>query len=248
MSDKISVIYVEDDEIEVVRFEKLVREFPDIRFLGTFKNAREALDFCAVENPDVAIVDIVLKGNTGIWLAKELNRLSVAFAFLSGYEEYAVQAFDANALHYIVKPVSAIKIRELLARYAKSRNLLRDEKETPGTLFKSKDIPNRIFVNTKKEILILQLHEVVYIEANGAYSIFHLDDNKQLVSAKNLKSFAEQILNNPDFVKIHRSYIINQSHLLSINKKRLAVTFNFKNGMTIKVATFRRDEWMEKFL
>ncbi|MCX6319455.1 MAG: LytTR family DNA-binding domain-containing protein [Bacteroidetes bacterium] len=103
-------------------------------------------------------------------------------------------------------------------------------------------------MNTQKQILILQLDEVLYLEADGSYTNFHMMDGKVIVSSKNLKKYSEQVELNPDFVKIHHSYVINQSHLLAITKRKMEMTFQFRNNIEIKVATFRRAEWMNKFL
>ncbi|MBL7732354.1 MAG: response regulator transcription factor [Chitinophagaceae bacterium] len=251
MKKVITMIYVDDSEIETVKFEKIIKDFKEIKLEKVFSDAESALDFCSINKPDFALVDIVLPGNSGIWLAEKLRDIDVPFAFISSHANYAFDAFKISAIHYIPRPVTALAIRELIERYKKAA-AADAEKETGAEDNTGENLPGsyprRIYVNTQKQILILQLDDVVYIEAEGSYTNFHLLDGRVIVSGKNLKKYSDQVELNPDFIKIHRSYIINQSHLLSINKKKLEMTFLFKNKKEIKMATFRRGEWMNKFV
>ncbi|MCX6319083.1 MAG: LytTR family DNA-binding domain-containing protein [Bacteroidetes bacterium] len=250
MSKAISLIYVDDSEIDTIKFETVISNFKEVEVLGTFINADEAFEFCCINKPDLALIDIVIPGgNNGIWLAQKLKEINVPFGFISSYDNYAYEAFKINALHYLPRPVTALAIRELLDRY----NAYMDDNDTdtsplsPDTLGPG-GYPKRIYVNTQKQILIIQLDDVTYVEAEGSYTNFHMADGKVIVSGKNLKKYSDQIEMNPDFIRIHRSYIINQSHLESINKRKMEMTFMFKNKIEIRLATFRRGEWMNKFI
>lgn len=253
MSKAISLIYVDDSEIDTIKFETVISNFKEVEVLSTFNNADEAFEFCVINKPDLALIDIVMPGgNNGIWLAQKLKEISVPFGFISSFDNYAYEAFKINALHYVPRPVTALSIRELLDRYLAYIDEHDDEDGVPATL--SPDMlaaggyPKRIYVNTQKQILIIQLDDVIYIEAEGSYTNFHMTDGKVIVSGKNLKKYSDQIEMNPDFIRIHRSYIINQSQLEAINKRKLEMTFIFKNKKEIKLATFRRGEWMNKFI
>jgi len=247
MDKYIKMVYVDDADIETIKFEKAVKEFKEIKLLACFTDAESAIEFCSINKPDLALVDIVLPGNSGIWLAEKLKEIDIPFALISSHPNYAFDAFKIAALHYIPRPITSLAIRELIERFKKAKNQKGTTIEPAGDQLAGL-YPKRIYVNTQKQILILQLEHVVYIEAEGSYTNFHLIDGKVIVSGKNLKKYSDQIELNPDFVKIHRSYIINQSHLQSINKKKLEMTFLFKNKKEIKLATFRRSEWMDKFL
>jgi len=240
--NKLSIIYVDDMEIGILKFEKVVQEFESIELKGTFRDAKQALDYCIVNPPDLVVADIVMPGYGGLWLAEELRNRDIPFAFLSSHNNNAAQSYQLQALHYLSKPVTKNHIAELLLRYNKQFGTEeRKSKAQPAAT----SVPQRIFVNTQKQILIIQLADIVYINAEGSYTYFHLANGNVIVSGKTMKTYSDTLLNNPDFVKIHRTYIINQSYLDSINKKKLEMTFRFKNGMQIMVATFRKGEWLE---
>ena len=242
MKEQVSVIYVDDNAIELARFEKICGEVPEIKLERTYSDAAKALEYCKKARPDLALVDIRMQQRDGFWMGAELTRLDIPYAFLSGDEGFALKAFQHSALHYLVKPVSGAKIRDLLSRYRQLQHSF--SSPAPGEERETK----RIYINTQKQILIIQLNEVVYLQANGAYTIFHMLVGQTLMSGKNLGKYAEQVLRNSDFAKIHRSYIINQAYLVSISKRKMELTFEFKNGMQIRVATFRREEWMNSLL
>lgn len=252
MSIMISMIYVDDSYTDAARFEKMVREFKEIKLIGMFSDAESALEFCSADRPDLALVDIVLPGNNGLWLASKLKEMDVVVAFTSAYDNYAYDAFKVEALHYIPRPVTAHGVRELVERM-KRAGFVRDFThdligETTNLDLPPGMFPKRIYVNTQKQILILQLEEIVYIEAEGSYTNFHLSDGRVIISGKNLKNYSDTVERHPDFVKIHRSYIINQEYLEFINKRKFEMTFLFKNKKEIKVATFRKGEWMNRFM
>ncbi|MBS1511183.1 MAG: response regulator transcription factor [Bacteroidetes bacterium] len=252
MKDKISVIYVDDTEINIVKFEALAESFEELEVAGTFSDAETALEFCAAKKPDLALLDIEMPGKNGLWLGEKLKEMDIPFAYLTMHKEYAVDAFNTAALHYIVKPVSALSLRELINRYDK---FYRDKQETIDQTNSlnpnSKPIcaaPTRIYVNTLKKVLVLQLDEINYLEADSSYTNFYMTDGTHIVSGKSMKYYTDTVLANPAFTKIHRSYIINQSQLESINKKKTEMIFTFRNKAQISVASFRINDWMDKFM
>lgn len=241
----INLVHVDDMEIERVRFEKELAGFSNVQLLAAFSNAKEALDFCSANMPNLVVVDVEMPGEDGVWLAARLKELQIPFAFLTCHESHAIEAFKLNALHYIPKPVAKMELAELFRRY-RTMPGINDAASAGNETSDMEPIPQRIFVNTQKQVIVVQLSEVVYISADGSYSHFHLANGTRIVSGKTMKNYAGSMLKNPDFIQIHRSYIINLAFLTAIVKKKLAITFKFHNDMKIQVATFRKGEWLSK--
>jgi two-component system LytT family response regulator len=244
---QIEVIHVDHMQTELIHFQKKIAAFETVCLKASFSSCQQALDYCIVTPPDLAIMDIEMPEKDGIWLALQLKEIGIRFAFLTSNKNYGPDAFKLKAIHYLLKPVSNIDLAELFNRFRllKTDTVKNDEQMVANN---SKEVPKRIFVNTQKQILILQLENIVYISAEGSYTKFHLADDKEVLSGKNMKTYQSIVEKNPDFIKIHRSYIINQSHLQSIDKKKMEMKFIFKNGAVLTMATFRREEWLEKFL
>jgi two-component system LytT family response regulator len=247
------VIYVDDELVSRVHFEKLIENQDMVELMGCFDDAEKALDFCISNPPDLAILDIEMDGKNGLWLAKELKDIGIPFAFCTSYTDYALPAFELDALHFIKKPMTADSLKSVIKRHFTTFILTSKQYQAAGAsaskeLSDNADYPRRLFVNTQKQILVLQLSEVIYISANGSYTNFHMEDESVVVSGKTMKFYTTLLLKNPDFIKIHRSYIINQSHLEAINKRKQEIAFIFKNKSTIKVANFKKEKWMDSFL
>jgi two-component system, LytTR family, response regulator len=241
---KIEVICVDDLQIELARFEMAMQGFEDAFLKACFSSVDEAIEYCTQTPPDLAVIDIEMPGRGGIWLASKLNDLGIPFAFLSSHTAYGIEAYELQAIHYLQKPVTKNGLAELFRRY---RELVPVLSASPDMAVEdSKEIPRRIYINTQKQMLVVQLSDIVFISADGSYTHFHLLNGTSIVSGKTMKTYAGTVLRNPDFAQIHRTYIINQAHLVMINKKKLEMSFKFSNNQEIKVATFRKGDWFNK--
>ena len=246
MSETIKMIYVDDSATETVKFEKVMEAFPEVIITGCFSEAEAAYKFCSKNKPDLVLLDIIMPEKNGLWLADQLNEIDIPFGFISSSDSFGYDAFKLSALHYLPRPISMTSVKELLERYkiysAKNKIEKNDEKIATQRV----DLPKRIYINTQKQILVFNLTDILYLKAEGSYTNIHLLNGKVIVSGKNLKSYSQQVLLNPDFIKIHRSYIINQSHLTSINKTKDGMIFLFNNNDKISVASFNRTDWLDK--
>jgi two-component system, LytTR family, response regulator len=241
---KIAVIAVDDLAIELTRFEMAMEGFEDAFLKASFSSVDEAIDYCAQTPPDLAVIDIEMPDKGGFWLGAKLKELGIPFALLSSHTEYGIEAYKLQAIHYLQKPVKRNELAELFKRFRELAPVLSSSAEI--AVDDSKEIPRRIYVNTQKQLLVVQLSDIVFISAEGSYTHFHLLNGTSIVSGKTMKTYADTVLRNPDFVQIHRTYIINQAHLTMINKKKLEMSFKFSNNQEIKVATFRKGDWFNK--
>lgn len=238
---KITVVSVDDLEVELARFEMAIAGFEDVLLKASFSSVVAAIDYCAQTPPDLAVIDIQMPEKGGFWLAARLKELGIPFAFLSSHTEYGIEAYQLQAIHYLQKPITQSGLAELFKRFREFSSVL--SASTSITLDDNKETPRRIYVNTQKQLLVVQLSDIVFISAEGSYTHFHLLNGTSIVSGKTMKTYADTVLRNPDFAQIHRTYIINQAHLVVINKKKLEMSFKFSNNQEIKVATFRKGDW-----
>lgn len=238
LSSKIlDIIYVDDSSINHAKLSIIAEEFSTVNLVAAFSEAEKALDFCAVNAPDLAIIDIEMPGHNGIWLAEKLKNLEIEFVLLTSHNNYAAEAYKLGALHYLLKPLTKPGFAEVLQRY--ELKVAENNKTANHPI-----AANRLFVNTQKQIVVLQFSDIVYARAEGSYTYFQLANGQVIVSGKTLKTYINTLLQSPSFVKIHRAYIINQDHLEAINKKKQEMVFHFKTGHEIQVASFKKDGWI----
>ncbi|WP_221414175.1 response regulator [Paenibacillus sp. 598K] len=125
------VILVDDEELPLKRLKRMLSVYADIQICGVFHNPAEALDYTAVHPVDAAFLDITMPGLSGLQLANRLRELRPALAcvIVTGYDEYAVQAYDTDILDYVVKPVTEERLARTLQRLR--RQLLADDQAHP---------------------------------------------------------------------------------------------------------------------
>ena len=247
---KTSVIYIDDNETDIIRFQESIENLSDVIYLGNCSSASEAYNICIEKQPDIVSVGLSIKTSEGLWLINKLEEQNFDIVIVHDELESEFMEIELQTTAFINKPIENTKLEKVI-------NDIKDKKYNDMQLIELKEHPKeigtnesqkRIFINTQKQIIILQLSEIVFVEAKGSYSHFHMLNGKIIVSGKNLKSYEPILLKNIDFKRIHRTYIINEIHLISIDKKKLHFSFQFSNEMQIAVATYRKDSGFNNML
>ncbi|HNR08520.1 MAG TPA: LytTR family DNA-binding domain-containing protein [Saprospiraceae bacterium] len=253
MKKNLCIYHIDDEYVYLDQVRQIVEQTPGLIYLGGENNAEKGLK--AVQNlrPDILLLDIEMPGKNGLYVADQLKGSNTFIVFLTNYTDYSIAAFNAFALHYLLKPLSQMALLEVIERYkyitktqAPSFAQKEQLQELKGYFQKQLKYPTRIFINTQKEIIVLPLNEIVFLSAEGSYTSFSLKDGRALISGKNLKTYASVVEQHPDFVRVHRSYIINQAYLDKIEKKKPGLIFHFTSGTILSMNSFRKEEWFDK--
>ena len=222
-------LIVEDEPLAVDNLRFYLKEYP-IEIVGAAYKIREAVKLIKKEKPDVVFLDINLSGENGFEL---LERVEVNFKiiFVTAYDEYAVRAFEVNALDYILKPLKKERIEKAIERLLKGeRKELHRQQYT---------IEDTIFLSTGLKACFLKLRDIRYIEADSCYSRIIVSENIAKCSAQTLKKW-DAILPVHEFVRIHRSYIVNIGHIVKIEKKPNGTYSVFLNHIDTPIGISRR--------
>jgi two-component system, LytTR family, response regulator len=243
----IRVLYITNSIDKSEKLQLLIESLPPFTYEGHALTAQEGIKMAQRLSPNLIFIDLELPDKDGFSVAKALSKQHLFIVFVSTDISLAMKAFEYAALDYLHKPISKRDLTRILERIEKLRHsLLPQPKNSLQDIITivSKKIafPQRILVNTTNQILNLHLANVVYINSNGSYTKFHKLNGELITSGKNMKAYAELIKDNPHFVRIHRSYIINMSHLLHIEKKKQQATFCFTNNIKIVVANYSKEK------
>lgn len=244
----ITIIHT-DDEMEFIHhFKKLVTAIPDIEYKGGFTNAQEAYNFLANNLIDVLFLDVDMPGKNGLWLAEELKEQKIDIIFVTAHAGFAVQAFEACAIDFIIKPVTKKNIENAIARYKlkkeKNQRILMEQMNEFYNNYIPKDsAPKRIFINDLSGIHIIDLSEVMYFTANKNYTEIFLKDGSKKTSSKNLKIYSDALANNQEFSRIHKSYIINKNFAKTIlkNSKKHQVHVVMSDGKMLEMSYLKSE-------
>lgn len=201
-------LIVEDEALAVENLICYLKDFP-LEIIGSADNISDALTFIEKNKPEVVFLDINLSGENGFDLLERTNTFFETI-FVTAYDEYAVRAFEINALDYILKPLKKDRIEKAINR------LLKNTHDVPAR--QRYNMNDSIFLSNGCQASFIKLRDICYIEADSCYTKIILNDNNKKVLPKTLKKW-EELLPPEEFVRVHRSYIINITQIKNINKK-----------------------------
>mgnify|MGYP005857821633 CR=1 FL=1 len=211
---KITAIIVDDEKLSRERIKAMLALDKDIVVLDECTNGLEAIDKVDQLQPDILFLDIQMPDLNGFGVVEHLARTYLPFiVFITAYDEYAVKAFEVNAIDYLLKPFDKARFVAALHRVKNAVMQQRREKlslqitDLLQTLQKEKKYLQRVVIKTLGRIYFIKTETIDWIEAAGNYAVLYCKKEKYLYR-ETLKSLEEQ-LDPAQFVRIHRSKIVN---------------------------------------
>ena len=217
--NKIQVIVIDDERSSREELKRALKNYPDFEITGEAKNADEAKEQIETKHPDLIFLDIQMPERSGFDLLESLDEVP-AVIFTTAFNQYAVQAFEINALDYLMKP-----IRE--ERFAKAIEKIRTSIHQKHALNKSMTADRQIFIKDGERYHFIQLNKIYLIESVDNYSRLYFENKKALLK-RSLRQW-EEILDPTLFFRISRTQIINTHYIReihSMSKGRLKVSLN----------------------
>lgn len=250
MKNQLRLVHVDDDAITLKVLRGLLSNEPGVQYQGGFTTPESALEFINNNETDLIVLDVEMPGNDGLWLANQLKGRNIPIFFLTSHTGHALTAFELEALDYLVKPLSKELVANLLERYRQKTEMrlfkLNDSADSGAAAPAAKnEIVKRIFINTAGETLVVNLNELMYIKASSSYSHFVMHNNVQHVSSRNLKVYADTLEPHPDFLRIHRSFIVNKNFVNSISKKGRTSWLVMKDNEKLEISERLKEEITE---
>ena len=202
MSDRLRVLLVDDEAPAVRRLIRLLDEQPLAECVGSAANAEAALESCIRLHPDVVLLDVEMPGMDGVSAARRMQRLErpPQVIFVTAFERYAVDAFDLQALDYLVKPVRAERLGQALQRAAGLR--VRPQSRRPS-----------LSARLGERLLAIPLDDIRVLLAEDKYTCVHHLGGQSLIE-DSLLSLEERY--SERFVRVHRSALVSLRHLRAL--------------------------------
>lgn len=198
------ILIVDDEPPARDRLRQLLGDSAEHEIVGEAGNGNEALSIAARTSPDVVLLDIRMPGMDGIETAHQLNSAEnpPAVIFTTAYDEYAIDAFDANAIGYVLKPVRRQRLAQALKQAARlTSQALRDAGDKAGYAAERIHVCSRIH----DELKLIPVRDVFYFVADQKYVTVVHTDGRDLID-DSLKSLEEEFAST--FVRIHRSAVV----------------------------------------
>ncbi len=198
-------IIIDDERLARNELKKLLVDFSEIEIIGEAANADEGIEKIELMKPDLIFLDIQMPGKTGFAMLEELDR-SPHVIFTTAYDEYALKAFDVNALDYLMKPVEPKRLKDAIQKLQQA-----EEKEAAAALasgYRNLLSENdQVFVKDGERCWFVKLGEVRLFESVGNYAKVFFGTNKPLI-LKSLNALEER-LDEKVFFRANRKHIIN---------------------------------------
>jgi two-component system, LytTR family, response regulator len=199
-------VIIDDERLARNELKKLLQDFPEIEVIGEASNAVEGIERIESLGPDLIFLDIQMPGKTGFDMLADLDKAPHVI-FTTAYDEYALKAFEVNALDYLMKPVEPKRLADALQKLQQA-----EEKEmasTQGTAFNRGMLGenDQVFVKDGERCWFVKLSEVRLFESVGNYAKVFFGINKPLI-LKSLNALEER-LDERVFFRANRKHIVN---------------------------------------
>ena len=236
-----------DDELNARLALKGILEenFPDIEIVAESKDVPNAVKIIHQYKPELVFLDITMPGYSGLELLKFFDEKQINFKiiFVTAFSEYAINAFELSAVGYILKPVRIDALQKALNKIAHNNNDLEKLKALQTNL----ESPNnkKVALNTGDGITFLALQNILYLKADGSYTHFCTTDKHRITVAKKISDF-ERLEAMGNFMRIHRSHIVNLSRIQKILKQD-GGTVIMENGDQLSISSDKKSALLNKF-
>lgn len=218
---KISCIAVDDEPLALGLMESHIKKTTFLELKKTFDNPIDAIEYLD-ENPvDLLFLDIQMPDLTGLELAR-IIKSKCRVIFTTAYNQYALEGFEVEALDYLLKPISYSKFvtsAQRAHRYFESLQSDTDTKTTSAPIPNDKD--NFLFIKAESQIKRINYDNIIYIESAGDYLKLFLKNKSTPLMCHSTMTTMEDELPHQQFMRIHRSFIVNLNTVETIENNRI---------------------------
>lgn len=208
----IRVIAIDDEPLALLKLVSFIEKIPFFQLIGQFKSAYEAKQFLNDEETDAVFCDINMPDLNGMDFVKSLAAPPIV-VFTTAYAEYAVEGFKVDAVDYLLKPFGLDEFKRAAQKVKTAYDYRNAAPAQPAASFYA---DQNIFFKTDSRIVKINAADILYIEGMSEYVRIHLTEQKPITVLMSLKKIIDFIPSS--FMRIHRSYIINLTHIREVNK------------------------------
>ncbi len=238
-----ALIVDDEQDARVTLANFLARHCPEtIEVIGFAEGVQQALYLIEKKQPTVLFLDIKMGDGTGFDLLKTCKNPSFRVIFTTAYNAYAIRAFRWNAIDYLLKPINPIELKEAVNRLSEVP-INTDVHLRHIERYQQNEAPERLVLPAQNQYHIIDINDIIYIESDNNYSIFHLQQHTRVVVSKPLKEY-EELLPKAHFFRIHYSFLLNLNYIATIQKKDSKVILT--NGTQLEISRRRKQDFLQR--
>jgi two-component system LytT family response regulator len=243
----INAVIVEDMPIAEAHLRKLLSDnFSEINVIASYSSAKEAIKHLSGLNFQLLFLDIEFNDNYNAFrMLEDIDFTEMHIIFTTAFERYRKEADDVDSIKYLLKP---IKLEELKKAVVRSMQILIGKEKLAAIEEKYEAVKTgKLSINTEGISYFIEPSDITYMEASGAYTkIFYYSGQtlNQILATQNLGKY-ETILSSPNFIRVHKKYLININYAKSCKRNKLKLVFG-NTEVDIMISKDRRKEIIEK--
>lgn len=222
-------LIIDDEKLARELLTEFLESFPQIEIIGECSKGTEAVEQINKLKPDLIFLDVQMPGMNGFDVLDEIEHEPYVI-FTTAYDQYAIKAFERNAVDYVLKPLDQERFKLAVDRALKQKKM--EEGNLEGLLDSLRTVnpkttyDSHVFVQKSEKLFNLPVEDIIYLEASGDYTVISTK-NDQFVSSSGIGKL-EELMNPDTFIRVHRSTIINVNSLKEIER-------HFNGGMVVKM-------------
>jgi two-component system LytT family response regulator len=225
----LKALIVDDEELARRGLDIRLQKFEDVEICGECRNGREAIDAVREKSPDIVFLDVQMPGIDGFEVLRRLSGSDMPIViFVTAYDEFALKAFEANALDYLLKPINDERLAAAIERARQARDdklafehrskLLKLEGAISEATSARIRFPDRLAIRDSGETINVNVESIDWIDAAGDYMCVHAEGDTHVL--RGTMKRLEELLDPDKFVRIHRSTIVNRLRVRSLRPHR----------------------------
>jgi two-component system, LytTR family, response regulator len=219
---------------------------PEIKILSHADSIDDAYEKIIKLKPDLLFLDVEMPNGTGFDLLTRFSKPNFKVIFVTGFDQYALNAIKFSALDYLLKPINAQELKDAVAKASSqlnSNSSIGDLKNLLTTLQNPRNKKNKLAIPTQQGLEMIEIQEIIHCEAANGYTIIHLQEGKPLLSSRDLKTYQE-LLEDYDFYRIHDSHLIAHFHVQKVLNEDGGIVI-LSNDSKLPIARRRKSDFLD---
>ena len=241
--NKIKAILIDDESAARNILSSLI-DLSDnnVEVVAQAKDLISGIELIKKHKPDLLFLDVEMPNYAGYEIVNLIDKIDFHIIFVTAYSQYAIKAFEINAIDYLMKPIERKRLDEAIEKVKVKIKGDMDFVDYKKLIDKINSDENQTVIFSEAGMKhILKLDEIIAINAFGSYSKVYLKNNKNLMISKNIGTINTELESYDCFIRTHKSWVINKTHIISYQSGKQSITL--LGGLDTKLSRFKKEKF-----